>query len=155
MKNKLAVIIIGKQNSGKTTTIKYFDKIFDENEKLKKYYRVGWRRLTMFKGKLDALFLLIYFVPASPTETQKPLRDRLKNFKPELLLIAEQLNGYEYQNTIHFLEKNNYEIVEFVLKNQSNQTWNNWNKQNMNEILNKRAIDIGDKFKDFIRERIK
>ena len=36
MKKKLAVLIIGKQNWGKTTTINYFDLVCDERDKLKK-----------------------------------------------------------------------------------------------------------------------
>jgi hypothetical protein len=155
MKDKLAVLIIGNQNSGKTTTIKYFDKTYDENETLKKYCRVGWRHLQLFKGKLYAVFSLIYFIPASPTETQKPLKKRLGKMLPELLLIAEQKNGKEYNNTIEFLKDNNYKIVEFYTKNNSSEIWKEWNNRNFENLITRRAVEIGNIFREFIIDRIK
>jgi hypothetical protein len=122
---------------------------------LKKYCRVGWRHLQLFKGKLYALISLIYFVPSSPTETQKPIKKRLGKMRPELILMAEQKNGKEYQNTIDFLNDNNYKIIEFNTKSNSKENWKEWNKSNMTEILEKRAIEIGTEFQNFIREKIK
>ncbi|CAA0259840.1 hypothetical protein [Tenacibaculum maritimum] len=155
MKDKLAILIVGHQNSGKTTTIKYFDKVYDENETLKRYCRVGWRHLQLFKGKLYAIFSLIYFIPASPTETQKPLKKRLGKMLPELLLMAEQKNGKEYNNTIEFLNENNYKIIEFYTKDNSNEIWKEWNNKTFEDLMNKRATAIGNEFREFIINRIK
>lgn len=156
MKNKIAILIIGKQNSGKTTTIIFFDKVYNRDEKLKKYCRIGWRHLQLFKGKLHALFSLIYFIPSSPTETQRSLKKRLGKMRPEFILMAEQINGSEYQNTIDFLTNNDYEIIEFYInRNNSKEIWCEWDNKNMNEILEKRAIEIGNEFRNFILKIIK
>ena len=155
-KNKLAIILLGKQNSGKTSTIKYFDKKYDEYNRNKKYCKKGWRHLQLFKEELGALFSLIYFIPASPSETNFPLKDRLKEFKPELLLVAEQENGKEYENTIQFLDDNNYEIEVFNLQRiKSANIWNEWTKETMEGILDNRATTIRNTFKSFILRRIK
>lgn len=112
MKNKLAVIIVGTQNSGKTTTIKYFDHEYDEYKRLKKQCRAGGRLLVLHKNSLRALFSYIYFVPASPTETKKSLKGRLKKWRPEMILIAEQIDKGEswnrYSETKNFLESEGY-----------------------------------------------
>lgn len=156
MKSKIAILIIGTQNSGKTSTIKYFDKKFDENEREKKQCRSGWRNLQLFKEELGALFLLIFFVPSSPTESNKPLSKRFINFLPEVLLIAEQLNGSKYNNTIKFLEENGYEIVEFYISEDNKEEhWKRWNSIiEYDRKLNKRSEDIKNVLKKFILNRI-
>ncbi len=154
MKNKIAILIVGNQNSGKTTTIKYFDKTYDENEKLKRYCKKGWRYLELFKGKLHAVLSLVYFIPASPSETQKPLKTYLKKMRPELLLVAEQKYGKEYNNTVTFLNENNYKIVEFHTKDETNQIWKKWNNKNFENLMEKRAVEIGNAFREFIIDKI-
>ncbi len=154
-KNRLAVILLGNHNSGKTATINYFDKKYDKHGRYKRTCRSGWRHLQLYKESLGVLFTLIYFVPASPTETRIPLKNRLKEFKPELLLIAGQTDGKEYKNTIDFLDSNDYEIVIFELvRKKSESIWGEWNKRNKNEILDQRATLIGNEFRKFILEKI-
>jgi len=155
-KNRLAVILLGDHNSGKTATINHFDKKYDKHGRYKKTCRCGWRHLQLYKERLDALFTLIYFVPASPTETRNPIKNRLRDFKPELLLIAGQTDGKEYKNTIDFLNSNDYEIVTFELaRKKSESIWGEWNnKSNKDEILDQRATLIGNEFRKFILEKI-
>ena len=154
-KNRLAVILLGNHNSGKTATIKYFEKKYDKYGRYKRTCRSGWRHLQLYKEKSDALFTLMYFVPASPTETRNPLKNRLKDFKPELLLISEQINGKEYDNTINFLNSNDYEIVTFELtRKKPENIWGEWNWSNKDEILDQRAALIGNEFRNFILGKI-
>ena len=65
-------MIVGNKNSGKTTTIKNFEKLYHEDHPNKEVCRAGWRRLQLFLGKINALSAYIFFVPASPTETKYP-----------------------------------------------------------------------------------
>ena len=65
MKPRIAILIVGEPNSGKTTTINFFDFQYDENEKMKKQCRKGWRHLQLFKGSLWAEFTLMCFSPSN------------------------------------------------------------------------------------------
>ena len=111
--------------------------------------------MQLYKDKIEAIITLIYFVPASPTETRTPLKHRFKNFLPELLLIAEQKDGSEYQNTVRFLEKNNYKIVTFELfASNSYSVWSECNDEDFENILNERATLIKEEFLNYTIEKI-
>jgi hypothetical protein len=153
--DKIAVIIVGERNSGKTATIKYFRREFDESKKEVIQCRIGWRRIQLFLHRLDALSCLIYFIPSSPSESNIPLEMSLKEFKPEMLLIAEQLNGKEYHSTKNFLVDNGYEIIEFTItKNNSLKIWRFWNDIEKKEILTERAKIIGNAFSKYVLSTI-
>jgi GTPase SAR1 family protein len=148
----IAVVIVGERNSGKTTTIKSFEEEHDETGKKVRQCKIGWRRITLFLRKLDALKCLIYFIPSSPTETNIPLENRLEKFSPEMLLVAEQSNGKEYDSTIATLNKKGYKVVEFVIN--SSGIWTRWTDQNKENVLKERAKAIGDVFRKHIIEKI-
>tara|TARA_R110002072_G_scaffold287464_6_gene453184 strand:+ start:804 stop:1280 length:477 start_codon:yes stop_codon:yes gene_type:complete len=153
MENKrLAILLIGKQNSGKTTTIHHFDKMYDERELDKVQCKRGWRHLQIFKEKLGALFVSMYFVPASPTETNFPLRSRFEFLLPEIIIVAEQKNGSEFHNTMDFLNENDYKIKIFEIKEGTTETWSRWKEDNSNkqDILTKRGVDICNTVREFI-----
>ncbi len=160
MENNLAVLIVGEQNSGKSTTIKYFEQFNDENHHEKDRTRIGWKRLQFFLDKLDALICLVYCVPSSPTESHKSLENKLKEHgfrenTPEMLIIAEQLNGEQYQSTIDFLDEKNYKVVEFIIDNKNSGTiWSRWSDSKKDYILTERAKAISNEFIAHIREKI-
>jgi hypothetical protein len=155
-KDKIAVLIIGNPNSGKTTTIKFFEKEYNEDHREKSVCRAGWRRVQLFLGKLDALSVFIFFIPASPTETNFPVKTRLGEMLPEMILIAEQPGGKAYAATKTFLDVNNYKVIEFNLdRANSKGTWNEWNDKNFEKIMKKRTAEIGDTFTDYVVKCIK
>lgn len=145
---------------GKTSTIKYFDQYCDEENKVKRYCKIGWRLLLLFKGMMNSLFTYIYFVPASPTETKKPLEKRLneqlKKHLPEILLVAEQKEGNQLENTRKFLMSKDYEVIEKHILWQEGGTWGRWKKDNSNkeDILINRAIEIRNEMRIFILKQI-
>jgi hypothetical protein len=154
----IAVMIIGLPNTGKTTTIKFFEKECDENKKEKTRCRIGWKRIQLFLGKLDALSCIIYFVPSSPSENNESLENILKkqlnDCLPEMLLIAEQPNG-RHNDTIEFLRDNQYEVIEFPIDRSANGgKWNNWDQSNRESILKSRADDIANALRSFISVKI-
>jgi len=155
-KDKIVVLIVGNHDSGKTTTIKRFEQIHDEANREIRQCRIGWRKsVQLFLGRLDALLAMIYFIPSSPTEKHTHLSILLNNFLPEMLLMAEQLNGNEYNATIEFLNNNGYHIVEFrINQNANGGTWDQWEDNNMGNILLSRVTEIGNAFRNFIIERI-
>jgi len=155
-KDKIAVLITGNPDSGKTTTIKFFEKKYDEDHREKRVCRAGWRRVQLFLGKLDALSVFIFFIPASPTETNFPVKTRLGEMLPEMILIAEQPEGKAYVATKAFLDVNNYKIIEFNLdRSNSKGIWNEWNDKNFEKIMKKRANEIGDVFSKYVIDCIK
>jgi len=159
METKLAVLIVGEPDSGKSTTIRYFEQVNDENHKEKEICRIGWRHLQFFLGKLDALSCIVYFVPSSPTESHKSLEKKLKEHyfvvdTPEMMIIAEQLNGEEYESTKEFLRKMDYKIIEFTIDNRNTgTTWSRWTN-NKEDILSQRVKEITDAFIEYIMKMI-
>lgn len=158
-KNKLAVVLVGKQDSGKTTTIKHFDEKFDEFKRKKRYCRAGKRYLQLHK--LKALYSYIYFVPASPTETNYSLEKRLNNIdvklkpRPEMILMAEQLDGKAYITTIKFLKSEGYHVEEIIIgQGGSTIPWKSWDASNKNTLLKNRANEIADIFRAFIDKQM-
>lgn len=159
MKKKFAVVIVGTQNSGKTTTIRHFDTMYDEWKRGKKQCKAGKRYLVLFKDVLEALYSLIYFVPASPTETGISLSKRLGDWRPEMLLVAEQVDrgesGNKYNETMNFLKTEGYELVEIGIgDNSKEKLWELWDDSKFDSVMKKRAVAIGDLFRGFIKARI-
>lgn len=157
-KNKLAVVLVGSQNSGKTTTIKAFDEQYGE-VKGKTYCKAGRRYLQLHK--LKALYTYIFFVPASPTETNYSLEKRLNKInpvkpRPEMILMAEQLKGHAYDSTIKFLKSEGYHIEEIIIGHGgSTIPWKRWDASNKNLLLKNRANEIADIFREFIEKQTK
>lgn len=160
MKKRFALILLGAQNSGKTSTILQFDSMFDIHGRKKKRGVIGWRQLLLHS--LKALVTWIYFIPSSPTETKKSLKKKLKeafnNDKdwPELLLIAEQINRGEswnkHQETLDFLIQNGFDVMEITIGDEADDPiWQKWNNTNKDAILKARALQIRKIFRDYIK----
>lgn len=156
---KLAIMIVGTQDSGKTTTINYFDKEYNWDNSLKRYCKRGRRYLYLYKNVSKSISVEFYFIPASPTETKEPLKDKLKKVGlPQFLLVAEQLGGYQYQNTKDFLETNGYEVEEInISKTYGNGIWEKWRPKDGLDLpkLKSRANEICEHYKKFIFKQIR
>ncbi len=147
---RLAILIFGVQNSGKTSTFKKI--VHNYNGKQISQMRMGWQRIFLtpsFKYlKLDA-----YFLPSSPTEKRTLIKELLpsQNWIPNVLFIAEQLNGSNLQNTLNFLNKNNFNILQYTLSNQVEQgAWDRYDSSTENTKLSARADEIIMDIKSFI-----
>lgn len=127
MLDRLAIIIVGEQNSGKTSTLRiYSDYYHKPVSTLKKGFRYG---LTPFKPKFWMIKVFTYILPSSPTESRIPLADTIDplGWYPDLLLIAEQVNGHEYSASLHYLMINEYHIKQFVISNVvGDGIWERW-----------------------------
>lgn len=111
---KLAIVIIGMQNSGKTSTIK--ELINTHSDKTVSKMRKGWQRIYL-NNQFKYLKLDIFCVPSSPTESNIKLSERFENWQPEVLIVAEQLNGRHYNDTLNFLNLNGYIILTYRIAN--------------------------------------
>lgn len=156
---RFAVVLVGTQNSGKTTTIKHFDSMYDEWGRIKKQCKAGWRHLRLHKGWIDALVSWIYFIPASPTETGISVAKRIGKERPELILIAEQIDKGEkhnkYNETLDFLRNEGYEVVEIIIGDDAiNPVWQKWNIERFDETMKIRGQEIGDLFRDYIIRKV-
>ena len=156
MFNKLAIILLGLPQTGKTSTLKeYSNYYYDEVDTFKK----GWRHgLSPFKPKFWTIKTSTYILPSSPTESGIPLIDTIKPLEwfPDILLMAEQLNGSEYNNTINYLRDNDYHIVEFQLSNSLGiGIWDRWNSKKEEQIkLLYRREAVADWIRNFIKSKI-
>ncbi|MCT4588805.1 MAG: hypothetical protein N4A71_13330 [Carboxylicivirga sp.] len=152
---KIAIVILGEQNSGKTETLRKFVKTYSDRRQ--KQMRAGWRELSIYKEHLWELKLHAYFVPASPSETDYKLKDRIKDmgYTPEILFLAEQTDGHNRESTFEFLNKKEYEIIQFELSNEKGDgTWDRFNKSTESKKLNSRTQEINSKLKDVIKTAI-
>src|SRR5262245_17929263 len=139
---KLAVLIVGEQNSGKTSTIKYLINTYDH--KSLSIMKAGWQSIFL-NSIFKSLKLNFFCVPASPTETGIDLSERFKDWGwiPEVIIVAEQLNGSKYSNTIDFLKVNNYHVIRFDIDNKGGvQDWQRFDKTNEVLKLKNRANQI-------------
>lgn len=84
---RLAILILGKQNSGKRSTIKAL--IRQQTEKPIRQLKSGRQRLFLNK-QFQSLNLDVYCISALPSEKNKKLKDRFAHWKPETLIVAEQ-----------------------------------------------------------------
>lgn len=127
MLDRLAIVIIGEQNSGKTTTIRKFSDFYHKPvSTLKKGFRYD---ISPFKPKYWGIKIFTYILASSPTESNLSLEDTIEPLEwyPDLLIIPEQKNGKEYSKTIHYLMKNEYEIKQFIISDLvSDGVWDRW-----------------------------
>lgn len=155
MFDRLAIIVVGVSNSGKTTTLKeYADYYKDSVNTFKK----GWRHgLSPFKPKFWTVKVSAYIIPKSPSESE-PLEQTIEPLEwyPDVLLMPEQLGGKEYQNSINYLRSHNYHIKEFHLSNvNGGGVWDRWTtKLEEDTKLHYRREDIADYLRGFIKSRI-
>ena len=148
--DRLAIIIVGKQHNGKTTTLKSYSDYYHQSVTT---FRQGWRyRVAPFLPKFGTIKIWAYILPASPTEKQTPLSSTISpKWLPDVLLMAEQLNGKEYSNTIHFLMKHMYHIKEFRLSNiEGDGVWDRWQDGNKLQEDGK-TIQRREEVADYIR----
>lgn len=157
MLNRLAVVIVGVQNSGKTTTLKHFCDTY--YRKKVSTFKMGWRfGLSIFKPRYWGIKIDAFFIPASRTERDEYLIDLYKKlgWDPDFIFMAEQLNGKRYSDTIHYLMANGFHVKEFVLSNkEGNDTWDRWRNDLEREAkLLHRTEQIADYVRSFISTKI-
>lgn len=156
MLDRLAIIIVGNQNSGKTTTLKHYCNRYYHTQV--STFKQGWRHGFMpFANKYLGVKIIPYFLPSSRTEKAEPIQEIISSldWMPDFLFMAEQLNGAQYANTIHFLRSNNYHIKEFTLGNSNpDSIWHHYTSNNEMMILNHRTEQIADYVRSFILHRI-
>jgi GTPase SAR1 family protein len=138
---KLAILIQGEQNSGKTSTIR--ELINRQSGKTVSNMRKGWQRIFL-NQQFGYLKLDVYCVPASPSETNIKLGDRFQNWNPEVLIVAEQPSGRHYADTLNFLNSNNYNVLTFTIANTSGSLdWERFTNSN-------RAIKLGNRVNQIV-----
>jgi hypothetical protein len=148
---KIAIIIWGVQNSGKTASFRGI--VHNYSEKRIQQMRRGWQRLFL-NSNFRYLNLDSYFFPASPTETRLNLVDHFSswNHNPDVLFIAEQINGQSAINTTTFLNNNSYQILNYTLSNITGSgTWDRFDNTTEQIKLKSRADEIIDDIRAFIR----
>lgn len=93
---KLAILIVGKQNSGKTSTIKHL--INKHCDRSLSVMRAGWQ-YPFLNSTFKSLRINVFCIPASPTETGIELKDRFKDWDyiPQVVIVAEQSVSVMYQ----------------------------------------------------------
>lgn len=156
MLDHLAIIIVGKPNAGKTTTLKHFGNSY--HYKVVTTFKEGWRHgMVPFYNKYSGVKISAYFLPSSRTEKATPLKKIFDGLEwyPDFLFMAEQLNGREYNNTINFLREKKYHIKEFVISNDSNDSiWHHYDAKDEKTIQLHRTEQIADYVRGFILNRI-
>ena len=158
MFNKLAILLVGAQNTGKTSTLREYCEYY-ENITLGSRFRKGWRwQVAPFRPNYSLIKTPAYFVQSSPTESAKPLADSIDplGWFPDLLFVAEQLNGQQYTNTVTYLRANDYHIKEFVLSDTNGiDIWDRWrtNAEKDTKLLYRREA-IADYIRNFILSKI-
>lgn len=154
--DRLAILLVGNQNSGKTTTLKHFCNSYRFHQA--DVFKQGWRYdITPFANKYLGVKVVAYFLPSSRTEKATPLETVFDSLEwyPDFLFMAEQLNGAEYQNTIRTLRENDYHIKEFILDSSNSDTiWRYYDKSDEDLFLNYRTEAMAEYVRRFILERI-
>ena len=128
MLDRLAIILVGEQNSGKTSTIRQFNDFYSQKSvtTLKKGFRYN---ISPFKPKYMAIKIAAYILASSPTESNIPLKDSIDpiGWLPDFIIMPEQTNGMEYSNSIHYLMSNEYELKEFAISDiVGDGVWDKW-----------------------------
>lgn len=154
MLDRLAIVIIGEQNSGKTSTLReYSDYYHKPVNTLKKGFRYG---VTPFKPKFWSVKIFTYILPSSPTESGIPLKDTIDphDWYPDLLLMAEQTNGVQYSKSIHYLMGNEYHVKQFnISKNIGNEVWDRWNDGDVS-MMKAKLLQRREEIAEYIRKFI-
>jgi len=150
-KMRLAILVIGLQDSGKTSTIKHLISLY--NGRSLKVMRAGWKDIFL-NSIFKSLRVHFYCIPASPSETDMELTTRFAEWTwlPETLVIAEQAGGRHYTSTINFLTANGYHILRYdILATSGTSDWERFNTGNMTAKLGGRANQIVADIKGFLR----
>lgn len=154
--DRLAILIVGNPNSGKTTTLKHFCNEYNPHNV--STFKQGWRySMTPFADKYFGVKIVAYFLPSSRTERATSLEKTFESLEwwPDFLFMAEQLNGAEYTNTIRTLRENNYHIKEFVLDNGNpDGIWHYYDTVDEQLFLQYRKEAIAEYVRQFILARI-
>lgn len=154
MLDRLAIIIVGEQDSGKTTTLREYSNYYHKPvSTLKKGFRYG---VTPFKPKYWGVKVFTYILPSSPTESGISLANTIDPHEwfPDLLMMAEQLNGKQYSNSIHYLMGNEYQIKEFIISNiVGDGIWDRW-KDGDNFRMKAKLLQRREEIADYIRKFI-
>jgi GTPase SAR1 family protein len=149
--DRLAIILVGNQNSGKTTTLKYYCNSYRHHQV--GVFKQGWRHnITPFADKFYGVRISAYFLPSSRSEKATPLKETFDSLDwwPDFLFMAEQLNGAEYNNTIRILRENDYHIKEFILDNKNmDSIWHYYDPVDENLFLQYRKEAIAEYVRQF------
>lgn len=146
---KLAIVIEGSQNSGKTSTIKHL--ISQQRGWAVRNMKKGFQAIFLDKN-FKALKLHLYCLPASPSETGKTIGGLLPTRRPSAIIVAEQPGGKQYTNTFKFLEENDYTILKYsISEDKNNYPWSKFDNADKDEKLEKRTQQIVCDIKYFIR----
>lgn len=148
---KLAILIEGPQNSGKTSSIRKFINIFCD--KSNRQMRIGWQRVSLNQS-FPNLKMDTYCIPSSPSETNVTLSARFKNWNhiPDILILAVQPNGQHHNNSYNYLRTNNYHILSFTISNVKGVgDWERFDQNTKQNKLTKRANDINKEIRHFIK----
>lgn len=149
---KLAIIIEGVQNSGKTSTILHFVNQY-QNRTLKQV-RAGWQNLFINASVFSTLKINPYIISSSPSESGIQLSQRFQNWKglPDVLILAEQLNGKHQLSTESFLTSNSYNIVKHHINNITGSSdWERFQSSNKSFKLTNRSNEIMLDIRNFIK----
>lgn len=145
---KLAILIEGEQNSGKTTTIRALVNKYS-GRKLVQMKR-GWQHLFL-NPKFTSLRQICYCLPSSPSERGVKIGEFLKGLNPEVLIVAEQPSGVNYADTYSYLKSKGYSIVTFKITNKlGSGLWERFDSVSKKSKLNGRADEMIDAIKTFI-----
>ncbi len=156
MFDRLAIIVIGNSNSGKTSTLKEYVEYYKNDGIIT--FRKGWRHgLSPYKPKFYTVKISAYVLPKSPSE-DIPLHESIEPLEwyPDVLLLPEQPNGKEFVNTINYLRLHRYHIKQFILSDIVGiGTWDRWTKpgEETTRLLYRRE-EIADYIRNFINSRI-
>lgn len=116
---KLAIVIEGEQNSGKTSTIKFL--LNYQQARLWMKYHI------LLSNKFSCLNVFVEAISSSPTERNEPLSITIGSNTPDFLIIAEQKGGALSNNTYAFLKSNSYDVITFKLTNiVGSDIWDRW-----------------------------
>jgi GTPase SAR1 family protein len=110
--NKLAIVLLGERNAGKTTTLKTFFRSHLDQPWRKRVLN-GWQTLETRERELR-----VYIVGQSPREAQTPIVEILADDEPAILICANQYapdsrggqQTYDAFPTFNFLKAKGYDI---------------------------------------------
>lgn len=148
---RLALVVEGAPNSGKTTTLHAFVKQYSESGPRPK---AGWKPLWL-NPRFNALQVWFYRIYSSASECNRSLEERLPqvDWLPGCIMIALQPDGDRAAETIQFLQENNFRIERFPLSNmEGNNLWDRFNENNRAERLQARAEEMMRRTCNFIRD---